>query len=103
MADRGRITLCGGISGYNEKELPPGPRNIMQIIVKRLTVRGFILFDHIAGFAQAIADLGKWSASGEILVEEDIQEGFENTPKTFLRLFQGKNLGKQLLKIADAE
>jgi hypothetical protein len=103
MADRGRITLCGGISGYNEKELPPGPRNIMQIVVKRLTVRGFILFDHIAGFAQAIADLGKWSASGEILVEEDIQEGFENTPKTFLRLFQGKNLGKQLLKIADAE
>jgi NADPH-dependent curcumin reductase CurA len=103
MAERGRVTLCGGISGYNEKELPPGPRNIMQIVIKRLTVRGFILFDHIAGFAKAIADLGRWSASGEIVVEEDIQEGFENTPKTFLRLFQGKNLGKQLLKIADPE
>jgi len=103
MAERGRITMCGGISGYNEKELPPGPRNIMQIVVKRLTVRGFILLDHFAGLGKAIADLSRWSASGEIVVEEDIQEGFENTPKTFLRLFQGKNLGKQLLKIADVE
>jgi NADPH-dependent curcumin reductase CurA len=103
MADNGRITMCGGISGYNEKELPPGPSNIMQIVIHRLSVRGFILFDHIAGVGQALTDLTKWSASGELVVEEDIQEGFENTPKTFLRLFQGKNLGKQLLKIADAE
>lgn len=103
MADNGRITLCGGISGYNEKELPAGPRNIMQIVIHRLSVRGFILFDHMAGVGEAMRDLSQWSESGEIVVEEDIQEGFENTPKTFLRLFQGKNLGKQLLKIADAE
>jgi len=103
MADNGRITLCGGISSYNEKELPPGPRNIMQIVVHRLSVRGFILFDHIAGVGEAIADLNRWSEAGDLVVEEDIQQGFENTPKTFLRLFQGKNLGKQLLEIAEAE
>jgi len=103
MADFGRITMCGGISGYNEKELPPGPRNIMQIVIRRLSVRGFILIDHLAQAGEAIADLSQWLASGEIAVEEDIQEGFENTPKTFLRLFQGKNLGKQLLKIASPE
>jgi NADPH-dependent curcumin reductase CurA len=103
MVDHGRITLCGGISAYNDKELPPGPRNIMQIVVHRLSVRGFILFDHIAGAREAIADLSRWSEAGDLVVEEDIQEGFENTPRTFLRLFQGKNLGKQLLKIADAE
>ena len=103
MVDNGRITLCGGISAYNDKELPPGPRNIMQIVVHRLSVRGFILFDHIAGAREAIADLTRWSEAGDLVVEEDIQEGFENTPRTFLRLFQGKNLGKQLLKIADAE
>jgi len=103
MADNGRITMCGGISAYNEKELPPGPRNIMQIVIHRLSVRGFILFDHAAEFGKAIADLSAWSASGDIVVEEDIQHGFENTPKTFLRLFQGKNLGKQLIEIAEAE
>jgi len=103
MAEHGRITMCGGISGYNAEEPPPGPRNIMQVVIKRLSIRGFILFDHLAGAGQAIADLSRWTASGELVVEEDIQEGFENTPKTFLRLFQGKNLGKQLLKIADPE
>ena len=103
MADQGRITMCGGISAYNEKELPPGPRNIMQIVIHRLSVRGFILFDHAAEFGKAIADLSAWSESGELVVEEDIQHGFENTPKTFLRLFQGKNLGKQLIQIADPE
>ncbi len=103
MVDNGRVTICGGISSYNEKELPPGPRNFMQIVVHRLSVRGFILFDHIAAAGEAIADLKRWNAAGDLVVEEDIQEGFKNTPKTFLRLFQGKNLGKQLLKIADAE
>jgi len=103
MAERGRITICGGISGYNEKELPPGPRNIMQIVIRRLSVKGFILFDHMANVGQAIADLSAWSANGEIVVEEDIQVGFENTPATFLRLFQGKNLGKQLIQIAEQE
>ncbi len=103
MAQNGRITMCGGISGYNEKELPPGPRNIMQIVTRRLTARGFILLDHFGQLDEAIKDLTRWNAEGELVVEEDIQEGFENTIKTFLRLFQGKNLGKQLLKIADPE
>ena len=75
----------------------------MQTVIKRLSIKGIILFDHIANAAQAITDLTTWTASGELVAEEDIQEGFENTPKTFLRLFQGKNLGKQLIKIADAE
>ncbi|MHA7839002.1 MAG: NADP-dependent oxidoreductase [bacterium] len=103
MADHGRITMCGAISGYNEKELPPGPRNIRQIVTRRLTARGFILLDHLAQAPKAIEELGRWSAEGRITVEEDIQQGFENTPKTFLRLFQGKNLGKQLLQIAEPE
>jgi len=103
MKDHGRITMCGGISGYNAEGPPPGPSNIMQIVIKRLSVRGFILFDHLANAGQAIGDLSSWIAAGELVVEEDIQQGFANTPKTFLRLFQGKNLGKQLIQIAEAE
>lgn len=103
MAQNGRVVLCGGISAYNEKELPPGPRNIMQTVIKRLTIRGFILIDYLSRAGEAIADLSRWVEEGAIVAEEDIQEGFENTPRTFLRLFEGKNLGKQLLKIADPE
>ena len=54
-----------------------------------------------SGFGEAAAQLAKWVAEGKIAHAEDIQHGLENAPQTFLRLFQGKNLGKQLLKVAD--
>lgn len=101
MAQRGRIALCGGISAYNEQELPPGPRNYMQLVIRRCTMQGFLLLDYFSRAREAIDDLSKWIASGELAHAEDIQVGFENTPKTFLRLFEGQNLGKQLLKVAD--
>jgi len=103
MAQNGRIVLCGGISTYNEKEPPPGPRNLMQVVIRRLTLRGFILLDFLGQARQAQAELRGWLDAGKLVCEEDIQEGFENTPRTFLRLFEGKNLGKQLLRIAELE
>jgi NADPH-dependent curcumin reductase CurA len=101
MAQNGRIALCGGISAYNEKELPAGPRNYMQLVIRRCNMQGFLLLDYLGRAREAIEDLSKWIASGELVHAEDIQEGFENTPRTFQRLFRGENLGKQLLKIAD--
>ncbi|MAI80133.1 MAG: NADP-dependent oxidoreductase [Myxococcota bacterium] len=101
MAWFGRVVLCGGISGYNEEQLPPGPRHYMQIVIRRLTVKGFILLDHIARAGEAMGELSGWIKNGEIDYAEDVQEGFENAPSTLLRLYQGKNLGKQLLKIID--
>ena len=101
MAMNGRIVLCGGISSYNEVELPPGPRNYMQLVIRRCTMQGFILIDFFHRASEAVADLAAWIASDELKHAEDIQEGIENTPRTFLRLFEGKNMGKQLLKIAE--
>lgn len=101
MANHGRIVLCGGISSYNEQELPPGPKNYMQLVIRRCSMQGFIVIDYFDRAAEAIADLSSWHKSGQLKQLEDIQEGIENTPKTFLRLFEGKNVGKQLLKIAD--
>lgn len=102
MAQNGRVVLCGGISSYNESELPPGPKNYMQLIIRRCTMQGFIVIDYFDQAEKAIADLSSWIAEGKLKHAEDIQEGIENTPKTFLRLFQGKNVGKQLLKIGEA-
>lgn len=101
MAQNGRIVLCGGISSYNEAELPPGPKNYMQLVIRRCRMEGFILIDYFHKAADAVKELSGWIASGEMKHGEDIQEGIENTPKTFLRLFEGKNVGKQLLKIAE--
>ena len=101
MAMHARIVLCGGISSYNEAEQPPGPKNYMQLVIRRCTMQGFILIDFFDRASEAIAELGNWIDSGLLKHAEDIQEGIENTPKTFLRLFEGKNIGKQLLKIAE--
>jgi len=101
MAWFGRVVLCGGISAYNEEELPPGPSNYMQIVIRRLTVKGFILFDYLAKSGKAIGEISNWIEEGKLTHAEDIQQGFESAPKTLLRLFEGKNLGKQLLKISE--
>jgi len=101
LAQRARIVQCGGISGYNEATPPPGPRNLMNLVVTRSRMEGFIVIDYAARFGEGVTQLAKWVAEGKLAHAEDVQHGLENAPKTFLRLFQGKNLGKQILKLAD--
>jgi NADPH-dependent curcumin reductase CurA len=101
IRQKARVVLCGGISGYNEAEPPPGPRTLMNLVIQRARMEGFIVIDYAARFGEAREQLSKWLAAGELVHREDVQEGLENAPATFQRLFQGKNTGKQLLKIAD--
>ena len=101
LAMRGRVVICGAISGYNEKAPPPGPRNYLSLLVQRGRMEGFIILDYLDRAGEAVAALSQWVQQGKLQHEEDIQEGLENAPATLLRLFEGKNRGKQLLKIAD--
>ena len=103
LAMKARVVLCGGISGYNEIEPPPGPKNIMNLVLQRARMEGFIIIDYLSRFPEGSEKLLEWVEAGEIAYEEDIQEGIENAPKTFLRLFSGQNLGKQLLKVSDPD
>lgn len=104
IANGARIAICGGISGYNnERALPDGPRNYMMLVLKTSTMQGFLLGQFGDRFGEAASQLGAWVAEGKIKFAVDVQEGIENTPKTFLRLFAGANLGKQLLKIAEPQ
>lgn len=101
IALKARIVLCGAISRYNEEVPSPGPKNYLNLIIQRARMEGFIVMDYAPSFDMALKELTNWVTVGEIKYKEDIQEGFENIPKTFLRIFEGKNFGKQLLKIAD--
>ena len=103
MNQGGRVAVCGAISTYNQGLRRPGPSNMFEIIEKRLTLQGFVMFDHLDRVPAASADLAQWVADGEIAFQTDIQEGFDNIPTTFLRLFSGANHGKQLLKVRDPE
>jgi NADPH-dependent curcumin reductase CurA len=101
IAEQGRIVLCGQISSYNDADPKPGPRNLKNIITRRVRMEGFIMIDYLDRIEEAMNDLVTWVMDGKIKYREDIQEGFENIPRTFLRLFEGKNQGKQLLKISN--
>ena len=101
LALRGRVVLCGAIAMYNENAPPPGPRNYLSLLVQRGRMEGFIVIDYMKRAGEAVAALSQWVREGRIKHEEDIQAGLENAPATLLRLFDGKNRGKQLLKVAD--
>ncbi len=103
MAQGGRIVLCGGISGYNADSPPPGPSNIMELVIRRCRMEGFIVIDYLSRTAEAAADMAKWAASGELIAEVDVQEGMENVPGCLNRLFEGRNLGKQLCRVGEPE
>jgi len=101
LAMHGRIVICGGISsGYGVK-MPPGPKHYMQLVFKSATMQGFLLPHYTDRYDEAHAALHDWVGAGKLRFAEDIVDGLEHAPDTLRRLFEGKNLGKQLLKVAD--
>lgn len=102
LAERGRVVLCGGISTYDSLGQQPGPRNYLILIVKRARMEGFLVLDYLSRADEALGALADWMREGRLRTKEDVQQGFENIPRTFLRLFRGENLGKQLLKLDEA-
>ena len=101
LALRARVVLCGAISGYNATEAQPGPRNLTNLVIMRARMEGFIVLDYFDRSAQAVKDLLGWIEAGEIVYQEDVQQGFDAIPSTLTRLFTGQNVGKQLLQIDD--
>ncbi|MEU7475429.1 NADP-dependent oxidoreductase [Lentzea sp. NPDC042327] len=95
----GRITMCGAISQYNEAGTPTGPRNLIQVLAKRLTLRGMLVGDHKALQPQFVAEVGAWIASGELKYSETVVEGgVRQAPAAFLGMLRGDNTGKMLVK-----
>ena len=96
---RGRAAICGMISIYNATEPSPGPRNMAMIIGKRLTLRGFIVFDHVDLRPQFEAEVGQWLADGKIVWRETVVEGIDNAVNGFRDLMAGANTGKMLIRL----
>lgn len=96
-----RVVLCGGISSYNETEVPPGPRNYLALISARASMTGFLVYDFEKEFPKAYAQLTRWLLDGRIQYLEDEVIGLENAPRALQRLFDGANLGKVIVRVAD--
>jgi NADPH-dependent curcumin reductase CurA len=99
-----RIPVCGIISAYNATELPPGPNLtpllMRDILVKRLTYRGFIVWDYASQEKEALMELSKWIKKGKLHYREDIVDGLENAPEAFIGLLDGKNFGKLVIRVS---
>ncbi|MFI8576174.1 NADP-dependent oxidoreductase [Rossellomorea aquimaris] len=96
-----RVPVCGAISSYNKTDRDLGPRVQTKLIKSSALMKGFVVNDYNDRFKEGATELGQWLSQGKLQYEETITEGLENVTDAFLGLFQGKNIGKQLVKIAE--
>tara|TARA_B100000676_G_scaffold48439_1_gene47395 strand:- start:542 stop:1549 length:1008 start_codon:yes stop_codon:yes gene_type:complete len=99
MKNFGNIVICGRISQMNSTTPTTGLKNMAHVLVKRLTIKGFIIFDHENEREPFETEMSKWLLEGKIKFKETIYEGIESTPNSFIDMLEGKNIGKMLVKI----
>ena len=99
-----RVPVCGRIAGYNATSLPDGPDRVPQLmglaLVRRLTIRGFIVFDHAHREPDFLRDAAGWMRSGALKYREDVVDGLDNAVRAFLGLLRGENFGKLLVRVS---
>jgi NADPH-dependent curcumin reductase CurA len=98
---KARIVICGAISQYNNTAPVRGPANYLSLLVKRARMEGIVVFDWAPRYPEGVAALGRWLQEGSIKSHEHVVDGFDHFPSALLMLFEGKNLGKLVLKVAD--
>jgi NADPH-dependent curcumin reductase CurA len=97
---RGRVAVCGAVSQYNATEPAPGPRNINQLVAKRLNLRGFLVFDHYDRFPDMIREVSGWLQNGELVADETIVDGgLDHAVDAFLGMLRGENTGKMVVRL----
>lgn len=95
-----RFAMCGMISQYNNTGPAPGIKNLGVIVPRSLKLEGFIVSNHLDMNPAFQKDIGQWIAEGKVKWRETIDEGVENAPNAFLKLFSGDNFGKMLVKLS---
>jgi len=101
MAMHGRAIQVGTAAIDSWIPTPVGPRRDRYILTKRLNVSGFVLLDHMGDFPEALTQLASWYKQGNLNYRESVIDGLENAPLALTHLYEGINLGKQLIRLAD--
>lgn len=96
----GRIIACGGISGYNDEKPSPGPTNLFNMIIKRLTMKGLLVRDFLDRQAEFEKEAGALFLAGKLKNKETVVDGIDRAVDAFNGLFSGKNIGKMVVKLA---
>jgi NADPH-dependent curcumin reductase CurA len=99
LAMRGRVVLCGAIASYNEPGAPPGPRNYINLLIRRGRMEGFIILDYLDRFPEGQAEMAGWVAAGKVQFAVHLVEGLEQAPAALNLLFTGGNRGKVIVRV----
>ncbi len=102
MADRGRIVSCGAISIYNDDRAQSGPRNLDLLSQKGLSILGFRYTDFEQERSRFEAEMLGMLEASEIVVDEHIVDGIENTARAFISAFESTEIGKPLVRLSGA-
>lgn len=95
-----RVVLCGAISSYNEAKLPPGPSRYLSLLIFRATMTGFVVFDYVDRYGEAVADISQWLDDGKVRAREHVVTGgVARFGEALNMLFEGANTGKLVLSI----
>ena len=96
----GRIACCGVVSQYDTDRPEPGPKGVPGLLVnKRLTMRGFLLFDFADRYEQARDEIHGWLNSGQLRALTDEVSGLDAAPAAFVDLLQGGNIGTRVVRL----
>jgi NADPH-dependent curcumin reductase CurA len=101
ISNRARVAVCGQISQYNSANPELGPRWLGQLVAKQARVEGFLVYQFADRFEAALRQLSTWLRAGKIHYREEVVVGLENAPRAFIGMLQGRNMGKQLVKLSD--
>ena len=98
---RARIVICGAISQYNNTTPVKGPSNYLSLLVNRARMEGIVVFDWADRYGEAVTAIAQWMKEGKFKSREDIVDGLNTFPETLNMLFEGKNFGKLVLRVAN--
>ncbi len=98
VATNARVVICGGISRYNATGPLPGPKNYFNLVFRRARMEGFIVLDYAPQFPAATRQLRAWIEAGRLTQQATVVEGFRELPRALIRLFEGFNTGKLMVK-----
>ncbi|XP_057777808.1 2-alkenal reductase (NADP(+)-dependent)-like [Salvia miltiorrhiza] len=99
MKLNGRISLCGMISQYNQQHRE-GVRNMFNVVAKQIRMQGFVVFLYYSLYPKFLDFMLPLIRQGKIEYVEDIADGLESAPAALIGIFSGRNVGKQVVRVA---
>jgi NADPH-dependent curcumin reductase CurA len=103
LREGARVPICGFVSLYNSEADPATvetPFTVFAALPNPPEHRFFLVGEWHKEWLEASREMAGWIRDGRLKYRESISEGIETAPAAFRGLLNGKNFGKQLVRVA---